>query len=71
MNRIEDEEKSKEVKKELKKQILEKQEEIPEKSLLEKIKDIPQNISESVSNFFEEKKEQVENVGGKTTLILK
>ena len=50
-----------EIKKELEKQILEKQEEIPEKSLLEKIKDIPQNISESVSNFFEEKKQQVEN----------
>jgi len=42
-----------------------------EKSIWQKIKDIPQNISESVSNFFEEKKEQVENVGGKTTLILK
>ena len=42
-----------------------------EKSILQKLKDIPENISESVSNFFEEKKEQVENVGGKTTLILK
>jgi len=38
---------------------------------LQKLKDIPQNISEGISNFFEEKKEQVENVGGKTTLILK
>ena len=35
---------------------------IPEEiSFPQKIKDIPQNISEGISNFFEEKKEQVEN----------
>ena len=54
MNRIEDEEKSKEVKKELKKQILEKQEEIPEKSLLEKIKDATNEIFASISSTITE-----------------
>ena len=48
-----------------------REERTEEKSILQKLKDIPQNISEGISNFFEEKKEQVENVGGKTTLILK